>query len=116
MMILEAELKVYADNFQLIKQKLLKMGAKFIEDREELDIYYSHPVRDFKVTDDLSGIKSYTGYIDNEWVLFEYDPKSDKIFYTFDEKRLDYGKNHELELYIIDNKDNAASYFLMFYK
>jgi hypothetical protein len=69
----------------------------------------------FRVRDQQSGIKSYEGYIDNHWVLFEYDLKNDLAFYRFDPKRLERGKNHELELYIIDNKDNIAYYYTDFY-
>src|SRR5690606_16164135 len=29
-----------------------------------------------KISDDLSGIKSFNGFIDDQWVLMEYDPKS----------------------------------------
>jgi hypothetical protein len=67
------------------------------------------------VTDKTTGIKSYEGYIDNEWVLFEYDAKNDIVFYRFDPERLTKGKDHELELYIIDNKDNIAYYYAEFY-
>jgi hypothetical protein len=69
----------------------------------------------FTVTDKLSGIKSYEGYIDNQWVLFEYDTKNDLVFYRFDPKRLASGKQHELELYIIDNTENIAYYYAEFY-
>ncbi len=69
----------------------------------------------FKVTDKGSGIKSYEGYIDNEWALFEYDMKNDLVFYRIDRERLVQGKNHELELYIIDNKENIAYYYAEFY-
>jgi len=69
----------------------------------------------FKVTDETSGVKSYEGYIDNEWVLFEYDAKNDLVSYSFDPDRLTSGKSHELELYIIDNKENIAYYYAEFY-
>jgi murein DD-endopeptidase MepM/ murein hydrolase activator NlpD len=69
----------------------------------------------FRVSDETSGIKSYEGYIDNEWVLFEYDAKNDLVFYRFDPERLPSGKSHELELYIIDNKENIAYYYAEFY-
>ncbi|MCK4466697.1 MAG: hypothetical protein KAU83_13380, partial [Bacteroidales bacterium] len=69
----------------------------------------------FVVTDNLSGVRSYNGFIDNEWVLFEYDPKNDLVFYTFDEKRLEKGKNHELVLTIIDVKGNISVYYAKFY-
>jgi murein DD-endopeptidase MepM/ murein hydrolase activator NlpD len=69
----------------------------------------------FRVTDDLSGIRSYEGYIDNRWALFEYDLKNDLVFYRIDPGRLASGKSHELELYITDNKDNIAYFYSEFY-
>jgi len=69
----------------------------------------------FRVRDQQSGIKSYEGYINNHWVLFEYDLKNNLVFYRFDRDRLERGKNHELELYIIDNKNNIAYYYTEFY-
>lgn len=35
--------------------------------------------------DNLSGINTYNGYIDNKWVNFYYDAKNDVIQYNFDE-------------------------------
>ena len=69
----------------------------------------------FKITDDFSGIKSYTGTIDGEWVLFEYDPKNDLLVYHFDKKRLIQKQQHDLELTIIDDRDNIAVYNAGFY-
>ena len=40
----------------------------------------------FTISDELSGIDTYEGYIDNHWALFEYDPKNDLLLYRFDEK------------------------------
>jgi murein DD-endopeptidase MepM/ murein hydrolase activator NlpD len=69
----------------------------------------------FIIKDDLSGIISYEGYIDNEWALFEYDAKNDLLLYKFDPERLKREQNHELELYIIDNKQNITFYYTEFY-
>ena len=69
----------------------------------------------FRVIDKISGILSYEGYIDNEWVLFEYDTKNNLVFYRFDPYRLASGRNHELELYIIDNKENIGYYYAEFF-
>ena len=33
----------------------------------------------FRIYDELSGIKSYEGRINNNWILFEYDNKNDVI-------------------------------------
>ncbi len=69
----------------------------------------------FKITDDFSGIQSYTGTIDGEWVLFEYDPKNDLLVYHFDKKRLTQKQQHTLELKITDNCDNTAIITTDFY-
>lgn len=61
----------------------------------------------FTIRDELSGIGRYEGYIDNSWVLFEYDPKNDLLIYTFDNNRLKSGTSHELELYVTDEKGNS---------
>ncbi len=37
-----------------------------------------------RIRDDLSGIQSYEGLVDGEWVLFAHDAKSSRIEYTFD--------------------------------
>ncbi|MBP8959047.1 MAG: M23 family metallopeptidase [Bacteroidales bacterium] len=61
-----------------------------------------------KITDNLSGIKNYTGLIDGKWALFEYDAKNDLIFYKFDSDRITKNTNHTLELTVTDNRDNIA--------
>jgi len=61
-----------------------------------------------KITDNLSGIKEYTGIIDGEWALFEYDPKRDLIFYKFDEERISKGSKHSLNLTVTDNCGNTS--------
>ena len=68
------------------------------------------------VKDDLSGIQSYNGYIDNQWVLFEYDPKNELLFYQFDKRLPISKKNHELEVYLSDSKGNTSIYHTVFYR
>ena len=69
----------------------------------------------FTIKDEFSDIKSYNGYIDNNWALFEYDQKNDELFYNIDSERLQKNSEHELELFIIDNKDNISTYYTTFY-
>lgn len=69
----------------------------------------------FFIKDDLSGIKSYNGYIDNNWALFEYNQKNDLLFYIIDKDRIKKGIEHELELFVIDEKDNVTTYYTTFY-
>lgn len=61
----------------------------------------------FKVTDNLSGFKSYNVYIDNKWALLKYDAKNNVMIYTID-KRLSSGSSHSLKLIIVDRKNNIA--------
>ncbi len=69
----------------------------------------------FLITDDLSGVKSYNGYIDNNWALFEYDQKNDLLFYIMDSEKINKNNEHELELFVIDNNDNISTYYTTFY-
>jgi len=68
----------------------------------------------FNISDDLSGIASYRGYIDSKWVLFSYDAKNNLLLYSFDPARLTKGGLHELELYVTDNKGNTSLYHSSF--
>jgi hypothetical protein len=70
----------------------------------------------FRISDDLSGIKSYRGEIDGKWVLFEYDLKTASLTYVFDKKRMTFGKSHQLRLVVTDNKDNRSEYKAIIYK
>lgn len=64
----------------------------------------------FKITDELSGIRSYEGIIDGKWALFEYDQKNDLLVYKFDEARITKGSKHTLLLQVSDNKSNTNTF------
>ena len=81
---------------------------------DNMDLSGRRSIR-FKITDDLSGIRSYNGFIDNQWVLFEYDAKNDRIAYRFDPERFQNKRNHELVLTVIDNKENITVLHATFY-
>src|SRR5690606_42039656 len=68
----------------------------------------------FKIFDDLSGIRSFNGYIDGEWVLMEYDSKSASLWHVF-EKSIPKGK-HQFRLEVVDWKDNRREYEISFFK
>src|SRR5664280_209907 len=63
-----------------------------------------------RITDDLSGIKSYEPVIDGKWALFEYDQKNDLLTYRFDPDRIIKGTTHSLTLKVTDNKENQSIY------
>ncbi len=68
----------------------------------------------FRISDNLSGIKSFNGYIDGKWVLMEFDTKTASLWHNFDEKTST-GK-HTFELLVVDMKDNTKRYAIEFYK
>ena len=68
----------------------------------------------FRLSDNLSGIKSFNGYIDGKWVLMEFDTKTATLWHSFDE-RTSTGK-HTLELVVVDVKENTRKYSVNFYR
>ncbi|UCH15351.1 MAG: M23 family metallopeptidase, partial [Bacteroidales bacterium] len=77
--------------------------------------YSGNGILRFKIEDDLSGIKSYNGYVDSEWALFEYDAKSNTLSYRFDKDRVVTNTIHKLEIYVSDHKNNTGTYKGTFY-
>jgi len=67
------------------------------------------------ISDNLSGIKSYSGFINEKWVLFEYDYKTKKITYTFDDAQISEGKN-DLKVIVSDNLGNSAIFETQFFR
>ena len=68
-----------------------------------------------KISDDFSGVKSYRGAINGQWVLFEYEPKQNLLIFDFSDKVFDQAK-HELKLEVLDNVGNKAVYKTTFFK
>ena len=69
----------------------------------------------FRIRDYGSGIAKYSGYIDQEWALFEYDGKNDLLFYRIDGKRIQRGKTHKIEVIVSDNRENFNRFESTFY-
>jgi hypothetical protein len=61
-----------------------------------------------KISDDLSGIKSYRGTLNGKWILMDYDAKRDLLTYKYDD-RIKPGKNVFL-LVVTDNRGNSTDY------
>lgn len=68
----------------------------------------------FKISDNLSGIKSFNGYIDGKWVLMEFDAKTATLWHSFDDRTAS-GK-HDFELVVSDVKDNVRRYSISFFR
>jgi len=61
-----------------------------------------------KITDNLSGIRSYRGTLNGKWILMDYDQKNNRLTYTFDD-RIKSGKN-QFVLTVTDGVGNSAQY------
>ncbi|CAI8405858.1 MAG: Murein DD-endopeptidase MepM [Flavobacterium sp. SCGC AAA160-P02] len=68
-----------------------------------------------KISDSQSGIKSYEAFIDNDWILMEYDVKNKKLTYNFKDKQL-VGTKHIFKLVVSDNVGNTNTYNSTFYR
>ena len=68
-----------------------------------------------KISDNLSGIGSYKGYIDDQWVLMEYEYKRAMLTHTFDSARIKSGP-HTFKLILKDKRGNEAIYTAKFTK
>ncbi|MEZ4837883.1 M23 family metallopeptidase [Flavobacterium sp.] len=69
----------------------------------------------FTITDDLSGIKSYNGYLNGKWILFDYDYKSNILEHDFSDNIVLEGRN-ELKIVVIDNVGNSTIFESHFFR
>lgn len=67
----------------------------------------------FRIGDDLSGIAQWSGTLDGQWILFEYDPKLRQLIHTFDAHSNKPG-SHTLELNVRDERGNQRRYTTTF--
>lgn len=69
----------------------------------------------FTINDELSGIKSYNGYLNGKWILFEYDNKTKKITHNFSDGVVAEGAN-ELKIIVVDNLGNSTIFETKFFR
>ena len=69
----------------------------------------------FTISDELSGIKSYDGYLNGNWILLEYDPKTKKLIHRFADGIVANGKN-DLKVVITDNVGNSSIFETQFFR
>lgn len=68
----------------------------------------------FRISDNLSGIKTFNAMINGQWVLMEYEPKTGTLWHHFDELTTK-GKN-DFVLTVSDMKDNLSTYRTVFFR
>ena len=80
--------------------------GKWVSDKKTIE---------FTINDELSGIKTYDGYLNGNWILFEYDYKSKKMFHNFDDGIVAEGKN-DLKVVVTDNVGNSTTFETQFFR
>lgn len=71
---MELEIKVPCEDLNVLENRLKGMGASHVEDLDQVDLYFSHPGRDFGVTDEALRLRR-----ENERTVITYKgPKLDK--------------------------------------
>lgn len=70
---------------------------------------------DLTISDDLSGIKMYEGYLNGNWILFEYESKLKRLRHSFDDGIVAEGKN-DLKVIVTDNVGNSTIFETQFYR
>lgn len=83
-----------------------RIRAKNFKDKQWLTNYHYLSLR---ISDDLSGIRSYNATLNGQWILMEYEPKTKTITYNFDDKILN-TTQCDLRVEVTDNVGNT-SYF-----
>ncbi len=71
------------------------------------DLGYQNKIQ-LKISDDLSGIRTYRATLDGQWILMDYDAKNDMLTYLFDEKMTK--GSHTFSLVITDGRNNKSRY------
>ncbi len=61
----------------------------------------------FRISDDVSGINTFNGFLNGKWILFEYEYKQKKLTYNFLDNIPNQGKN-DLKLVVTDNVGNSS--------
>lgn len=83
-----------------------EINGKWISEQKDLK---------FIISDDLSGIKTYNGYLNGKWILLEYESKTKTLKHSFLDGIVDEGKN-DLKLIVTDNVGNSTIFETQFFR
>ncbi|WP_276167468.1 M23 family metallopeptidase [Zobellia alginiliquefaciens] len=89
-----------------------RIKAKNFKEKQWLNNYHYLSIR---ITDDLSGIDTYSATLNGKWILMEYEPKTATLTYNFDDVILDQ-KECKLEVTVTDNVGNTNTLTHTFYR
>ncbi len=115
---IKKEKTFYTTTKSLGKFKLLKDSIKpkiFKPNFRDKDWMSNKDYLKIRIEDKGSGIKEYKAFIDEEWVLMEYNLKRKELSYDFSDKKL-VGSKHIFKLVVSDNVGNTNTYSSTFYR
>ncbi|PVW15847.1 M23 family metallopeptidase [Marixanthomonas spongiae] len=75
----------------------------------------SNKTLQLSIEDELSGISSYRGTINGNFILMEYDYKKDRLTYYFDDSDITESENN-LKVIVTDNVGNSATFEATFFR
>lgn len=73
------------------------------------------PVLKVSITDDASGIDTYNAYLNGEWILMEYDYKTNRLVHDFADQKVKDGRN-EIKIIVRDNVGNSSIFETHFFR
>ena len=89
-----------------------KIRAKNFKEKQWLNNY---KYLSLAITDDLSGVDTYSATLNGNWILMEYEPKTNTLRYNFDDKILN-EKQCVLEVTVTDNVGNNNTLTTTFFR
>lgn len=99
--------------YTLVKDSLApSITPKNFKERQWLSNY---SYLSLTISDDLSGIDTYSATLNGEWILMEYEPKTNTITYNFDDKILN-ATECELRVTVTDNVGNSSTFISTFFR
>ncbi|MBP9793530.1 MAG: M23 family metallopeptidase [Flavobacterium sp.] len=90
--------KVYNPNF--------KEGAELDANQKTIKI---------SISDDLSGIKEYTAFLNEKWILMEYETKLKRLTHNLSDNMFSLGRN-DFKIIVKDNMGNSTTFESYFIK
>jgi len=100
-------------NFTLAKDSIQpKIGLKNFKNEQWLTHFKTLKI---KISDTNSGVKSYRGEIDGEWILLEYNVKNGILTYNLSDKKFTTAK-HSLKVSVTDNVGNTSTLNATFFR
>lgn len=97
---------LFLDNVPPVITMIKPLAGKTVSENDVIQV---------KINDTLSGIKSYNAFVNDQWILMEYDNKTKLLTHAVNEGKLVDGSNH-LKVIVVDQMGNSSIFETRFYK